>query len=106
MAVFGWIGHLVLLFKIQGGINFACLFSGGLKECCKKIRGAFFRYPEKSNPPANLPPLTKNVTWDTWCSTILFNGDGNFENHCKFVMVVKKCAKSPTNTTTNLKFRK
>ena len=43
MAVFGWIGHLVLLFKIQGGINFACLFSGGLKKCCTKIRGAFFR---------------------------------------------------------------
>ena len=43
MAVFEWIGHLVLLFKIQGGINFACLFSGGLKKCCKKIRGAFFR---------------------------------------------------------------
>ena len=56
-----------MLVCFQGGIDFACLFSGGLKKCCKKIRGAFFRSPEKSNPPANLPPLTKNVTWDTGC---------------------------------------
>ena len=36
-------------------------------------------------------------------STILFNGDGNFENHWKFAMVAKEWAKSPTNTTTNSK---
>ena len=29
------------------------------------VREAFFRCPEKSIPPAKLPPLTKNVTWDT-----------------------------------------
>ena len=37
-------------------------------------------------------------------STIPFNGDGNFENHWKFAMVAKECAKNPTNTTNlNLK---
>ena len=40
MAVFEWIGHLVLLFKLQGGVNFACLLSGGLKKC-------FFQLPRK-----------------------------------------------------------
>ena len=31
-----------LPFKIQGGIYFALLFSGGLKKCRYKIRGALF----------------------------------------------------------------
>ena len=66
-------GAFILLVCFQGGIDFACLFSGGLKKCCKKIRGAFFRYPEKSNPPANLPPLTKNVTWDTGCCASVYS---------------------------------
>ena len=58
-----------MLVCFQGGIDFACLYSGGLKKCCKKIRGALFRSPENSDPHANLPPLTKNVTWDTGCCT-------------------------------------
>ena len=42
MAVFGWIGHSELQRKIPGGINFAFLFSGGLKKCFYKFRGALF----------------------------------------------------------------
>ena len=45
--------------------------------------------------------------WSQWLpSTIPFNGDCNFENHWKFAMVAKECAKSPTNTTTNFKLKK
>ena len=42
MAVFGWIGHSELQRKIPGGINFAFLFSGGLKKRFYKFRGALF----------------------------------------------------------------
>ena len=42
MAVFGWIRLSVFQRKIQGGINFAFLFSGGLTKCFHKFRGALF----------------------------------------------------------------
>ena len=54
MTVFEWIGHLVLLFKIQGGMNFACLFSGGHYFCLFVFR-VFFRSSEKSNPGNPFP---------------------------------------------------
>ena len=49
-------------------------------------------------------PKPSENHWSQWLpSTIPFNGDGNFENHWKFAMVAKECAKNPTNTTTNFK---
>ena len=51
-----------------------------------------------------LTPKPSENHWSQWLpSTIPFNGDGNFENHWKFAMVAKECAKSPPNTTTNFK---
>ena len=41
MAVFGWIGHSELQRKIPGGINFAFLFSGGLKNAFTNSEGHF-----------------------------------------------------------------
>ena len=42
MAVFEWIGHSELQRRILGSINFAFLFSGGLKKRFYKFRGALF----------------------------------------------------------------
>ena len=43
-----------------------------------------------------LTPKPSENHWSQWLpSTIPFNGDGNFENHWKFAMVAKKCAKNP-----------
>ena len=67
--------------KIQRGINFALLFSGGgdALKCRQKIRGHFLSSlnnapgapPEKSNPLANSAQLTESIsytiTWDTGC---------------------------------------
>ena len=59
-------------FFIQGGLGppeFRRAFLTGKKvPPWKKISAPLKekqRPPEKSNPPANLPPLTKSVTWDT-----------------------------------------
>ena len=52
------------------------------------------------------PKPSKNHRFQWLPLTILFNGDGASEKHCKFSMAAKTGCKSPTTTTTNFRSEK